>query len=259
MYQFKPVLKFLGSPDQRLLIADEVGLGKTIEAGIIMNELQARTGLGRVLVLAPAALCPKWRDEMRSKFEEEFELLEAGDLRDFLRDYREHEGRTRLHGIASLELARRTEFITQLGEDRVHFDLAIIDEAHHCRNPGPRSNELASVISEDSDALLLLTATPLHLGNQDLFHILNLVAPGEFSDLGLFEERVAPNQHVNEAGRRLREGQYREAVEALQRLRGPRWRDHYEGNIHLERVLSLLEKPPFRGRRPSSVSATCWN
>jgi SNF2 family DNA or RNA helicase len=70
VYQFKPALKFLGNPDQRILIADEVGLGKTIEAGIIYLELQARLDLSRVLVICPPALKYKWQDEMRSRFDE---------------------------------------------------------------------------------------------------------------------------------------------------------------------------------------------
>ena len=64
-FQFKPVLKFLNSPFQRILIADEVGVGKTIEAGIIYTELKARKELETVLIVCPNALMPKWQSEMR--------------------------------------------------------------------------------------------------------------------------------------------------------------------------------------------------
>ena len=67
-HQYKPLLKFLDSPEQRLLIADEVGLGKTIEAGLVMIEQRARRALRRVLVICPAALCGKWREEMWHRF-----------------------------------------------------------------------------------------------------------------------------------------------------------------------------------------------
>ena len=67
-YQFRPVLRLMNSPHQRLLIADEVGLGKTIEAGLIWIELEQRARLRRVLVVCPASLVEKWKAEMRRRF-----------------------------------------------------------------------------------------------------------------------------------------------------------------------------------------------
>ena len=67
-YQFKPVLKFINSPTERLIIADEVGLGKTIESALIWMELQARRQAERLLVVCPKILAEKWREELRSKF-----------------------------------------------------------------------------------------------------------------------------------------------------------------------------------------------
>ena len=74
-YQFKPLIKFLDSPKNRLLIADEVGLGKTIEAGLIMTELMARQTVQRVLIVCPANLTVKWQLELKKRFGEEFEIL----------------------------------------------------------------------------------------------------------------------------------------------------------------------------------------
>src|SRR5438067_5175582 len=74
-YQFKPVLKLLESPYGRMFIADEVGLGKTIEAGIIMLELAARMSLRRVLVVCPPAPTRKWQSELFERFDQEFEIL----------------------------------------------------------------------------------------------------------------------------------------------------------------------------------------
>ncbi len=105
-YQFKPVLKFLGSPNGRLLIADEVGLGKTIEAGLIMIEDRARHGLDRILVVCPSALCEKWRVEMRNRFDEEFTVLDAAGVRRFLEDSAQYEEGVRLRGICSLQTLR---------------------------------------------------------------------------------------------------------------------------------------------------------
>src|SRR5208282_4148268 len=79
-YQFKPLLKFLDHPGKRLLIADDVGLGKTIEAGYILRELQARQGVERVLVVVPARLTSKWKRELSSRFEEHFEIVGRSEL-----------------------------------------------------------------------------------------------------------------------------------------------------------------------------------
>lgn len=75
-YQFKPLLKFLASDRRRLLIADEVGLGKTIEAGYILQEERARFGIQMVLVVCPAALRIKWQNELWQRFGEDFEILD---------------------------------------------------------------------------------------------------------------------------------------------------------------------------------------
>src|SRR5207249_4347655 len=79
-FQFKPLLRLLRSDRPRLLIADDVGVGKTIEAGLILKELTTRQRLDRVLVMCPKALTVKWRAEMR-RFDEDFRVLDAGSLR----------------------------------------------------------------------------------------------------------------------------------------------------------------------------------
>lgn len=76
-HQFKPVLKFLNSPASGLLIADEVGLGKTIEAGLIWTELRSRYDAQRLLVLCPAVLQAKWKTELYERFGVEAEIADA--------------------------------------------------------------------------------------------------------------------------------------------------------------------------------------
>ncbi len=80
-HQFKPLLKFLDHPAKRLLIADDVGLGKTIEAGYILRELEAQQVVEKVLILVPARLLPKWKRELQTRFEETFEVVRGSDLR----------------------------------------------------------------------------------------------------------------------------------------------------------------------------------
>ena len=85
-HQFKPVLKILGSPTDGLLIADEVGLGKTIEAGLIWIELKARFDYTRLLVVCPKVLCSKWRSELTKKFAIDARVVGAGELLELLSD-----------------------------------------------------------------------------------------------------------------------------------------------------------------------------
>lgn len=242
-YQFKPVLKLIRNPDQHLLIADEVGLGKTIEAGIILTELQARTNINRVLVVCPAALRGKWRDELYTRFGERFDLLDAAPMRGFLDEYQKSGASTPLKGVASIQLLRRDEFLSQLVENRIHFDLVVIDEAHHCRNPGTRAHDLASILADTADATLLLTATPLHLGNEDLFHLLQILNPGEFDEFSVFEDRIAPNRYVNAAARLVQMGNSEAASSELRNVEMTRARGRFLGSPYYREVLRLLAKP----------------
>lgn len=251
VYQFRPALKFLGNQDQRLLIADEVGLGKTIEAGIIFLELQARlTDIARVLVVCPSGLRAKWQDEFQSRFDETFNILDADGLRRFLEDYHRFGEAARLRGIVSLELIRREEFAAVLGKDLVHFDLVIIDEAHHCRNTETLANAVASVLSDNADSMLLLTATPLQLGIQDLFHLLTILAPGDFDSLEGFELTLEPNRHINRATQLLAAGKAKEALAELVQVESRSMSSRFLNNPFYQEVKSRLQKtePSFDDR-----------
>lgn len=85
-YQFKPVLKLLNSPSRGLLLADEVGLGKTIEAGLVWTELVARFDSRRLLIVCPKPLTQKWREELRNKFNVDARICSAAELLETLRD-----------------------------------------------------------------------------------------------------------------------------------------------------------------------------
>jgi len=243
VYQFKPALKFLANPDQRLLIADEVGLGKTIEAGIIYLELQARLDVDRVLIVCPSSLRQKWQDEMKARFDEEFVILDSQGARHFLDQVRHFGDSVRLRGIISLELIRRRDLAEAFTE--IKLDLVIIDEAHHCRNTDTLANAVASVLTENSDAALLLTATPLQMGQEDLFHLLNILSPGEFDNLDAFIERLEPNQHINRAAQILATGNPKDALKELRLVEKTSQRKRFSGNpYYLEIVKSLSDPYP---------------
>ena len=238
VYQYKPALKFLANPDQRILIADEVGLGKTIEAGIIFLELQARVDLPRVLIVCPSGLKVKWQEEMKSRFDEEFNILDTESLNRFFNQYALYGENTALRGIVSLELARSKRFAEKFTD--VNLDLMILDEAHHCRNTGTLANALAETLAENSDAALLLTATPLQMGKSDLFNLLNILSPGEFDNFEAFGQRLEPNQYINRAAQLLSMGKPTDALKELRKVESTSERARFTGSPYYDEVLSIL-------------------
>jgi len=201
-YQFKPVLKMLMGTKQRILIADEVGLGKTIEAGLIWSELDLRTPMENVLVICPAALKKKWQDEMYRRFDRKLEDLNNDRLNDWLTQFELGRFET-LVAVASLEGLRSSPHLERLSRLSPRFDLVIVDEAHYLRNSETQSFALGEIISDLADALVFLSATPLNLGNNDLFNLLHLLDSAQFFDRAVFDEQLEPNRYLNEIARRL--------------------------------------------------------
>ncbi len=201
-YQFKPLLKFLQSAKQRLLLADEVGLGKTIEAGFILSEIVARHPhtFRRVLIICKASLSLKWQTELRKKFDLPFEIWRADRLLQFLNDYQEDPD-VELRAICSLESFRSRGLMQRWEHMPPTLDVLIIDEAHHLKNTETLSHRACREAAEAADAVLALTATPIQIGSRDLFNLLSLLDPEEFGDFDLFQACMALNQEIVQAER----------------------------------------------------------
>ena len=192
-YQFRPVIKMLRTGSRRLLIADEVGMGKTIEAGLVWSEFEARGQADRVLVVCPSGLVDKWRTEMQDRFGFETEVLGRDGLDNLLDRFETDRFPRRYHAVCSLQRLRVWEHLERLADLSPQFDLVVVDEAHALRNTATRSFALGSLLSEWSDMLLLLSATPLNLGTDDLFNLLQLLEPGEFFDKHTLQVQLEPN------------------------------------------------------------------
>lgn len=217
-YQFKPVFKFISSTNGRLLIADEVGLGKTIESLYIWKELQAREGAKRLLVVCPAMLRSKWRNDMVRHFGIKADIVKAGELRsrceDSLNDLRlEFALITSMQGIRFkskyreeiivdddssdvIKFNKLLEDNASLPASRRLFDLVIIDEAAMVVNSATASFKTASRLSEASKNLLLLSATPVNNTNEDLFSLLRLLSPEEYFDVNIFKSQFDENRNI---------------------------------------------------------------
>ena len=158
-FQLEPALAMLRHARLRVLIADEVGLGKTIQSGMVISELAHADGSLRCLILSPAGLRRQWQDELLSKFAVETTLADADWLVASARDLPPDVNPWSLPGIyvASLDLVKRPEVLRAL-ED-VTWDLTIVDEAH---GAGLRTARLsaAQAVGARSRRVILLTATP---------------------------------------------------------------------------------------------------
>lgn len=167
-YQLQAARTVLRRMRGRGILADEVGLGKTIEAGLVLSELRMRGLADRVLVVVPAGLVDQWRDELERKFGLPTAIAQSGSTpaRPTRMD--------RPVNIASLAAARRDPLLGRLtGTD---WDLVIFDEAHRLRNSRSASGRLARRLR--ARYLLMLTATPVENKLSDLYQLVSLVAPG---------------------------------------------------------------------------------
>jgi superfamily II DNA or RNA helicase len=206
-YQFKPVLKLLQTGSARLLIADEVGLGKTIEAGLIWTELEARHEADRVLVVCPSTLVNKWQYEMEERFDLTLTVLDRKGLDAFLERFRAGHLPRRFSFVCSLETLRTWRGLDELDDEQSppEFDLVIVDEAHQMRNTGTKSHHLGERLSSWSidGNVVFLTATPINIRQEDLLHLLGLLEPADYQAIEDLELRIQPNAVLNAVGARL--------------------------------------------------------
>lgn len=210
-YQFKPVLTFLDSPSNGLLIADEVGLGKTIEAGLIWTELRSRFDSRNLVILCPAMLREKWRAELLFRFGIRAEIVDSQGLQQKLKDSRDGQ----LDGFAAIcsmqglrpskgwdneenptrtKSANLARFLQNYEHDDPLVNLLIVDEAHYMRNRETSTATLGHLLRGVSENIVLLSATPVHLRSRDLFQLLNLVDEDSFNEAHVFDDILEANE-----------------------------------------------------------------
>ena len=165
-HQIETVRKVLRYFHGRVLLADEVGLGKTIEAALLLREYVLRSMVKRVLILVPSPLTGQWRDELSGKFGLEFNLAASGWDRDDWTD--------RQRVIASISLAKSRRHFEHCSAEP--WDLVIVDEAHHCKNRSTRNWQLVNALKRRH--IFLLTATPVQNNLIELYNLLTLLEPG---------------------------------------------------------------------------------
>jgi len=232
-HQFKPLLALLDSPSKGVLIADEVGLGKTIEAGLIWTELRFRTHATRLLVVCPAVLTDKWKQELYRRFGTTAQVMNAKEL---LQHLQQGEAAPKvpaiicsLQGIrpptdATDEDSSSNSPVVRLArhlndaQGQTLFDLVVIDEAHYLRNPETSSAFLGQLLRPVAEYFVLLSATPVNNRSTDLFNLVSLVDPDQFRFEGEFENVLGANRPLVRLANHLKRpeasiGIVREALE----------------------------------------------
>ena len=170
-YEVEAVRKVLKQFRGRVLLADEVGLGKTVEAGMVLKEYLLRGMVERVLILTPASLVGQWQEEMLSKFSIDFTTSYDSLVRRDPTAFWAHK-----KVIASIAVARRKEHFDLLTSQS--YDLVIVDEAHHLKNRTTRNWKLVDALKKRF--LVLLSATPVQNNLVELYNLLTLLKPGIF-------------------------------------------------------------------------------
>ena len=191
-YQVETVRKVLKQYRGRVLLADEVGLGKTIEAGMVLKEYILRGMAERILILTPASLVGQWRDEMAAKFGIDCATTHDPLLRS---DPSAFWAQPRV--IASIAAARRKEHAEILSG--LPYDVVTVDEAHHLRDQASASYQLVNRLQKRF--LLLLSATPVQNSVLELYNLLTLLQPGIFKTQKEFRQAYMvpgkPREPVN--------------------------------------------------------------
>ena len=216
-YQVGVVHRVVTSYPHRFLLCDEVGLGKTIEAGMILKELRTRGLAKRCLIIVPPNLRRQWQFELKTKFNEVFSILDTDTVR--------HLEKT--EGFTDNPFTRYDSVIASdawiAGDTRseevrlVDWDLIIVDEAHHVRSTrqgnGVSTTRLYRLVRDLADpahlgkrAILFLTATPMQLQSHELYSLIELLDPVLFPSEAHFEKHRDAARGLSQLVEQLDEG-----------------------------------------------------
>ena len=242
-YQLEPLRRALSAPRANLLLADDVGLGKTIEAGMVIQELLLRHRARTVIIVCPAGLCLKWQDEMRDKFGLDFRIVNSETMKDVRRTHGVHANPFALFPRIIVSMAwlpgpraqrqLRDALITKSHgtASRFAFDILVVDEAHHVAPATPTRTDKAGIhkgyavdsqrtravrdLAERCEHRLFLSATPHNGYTESFTALLEMIDPQRFVRGKVFDEQALKDVAV----RRLKKdlpGQFRKReVKAL--------------------------------------------
>lgn len=189
-HQRKAVFRVLREMRGRAVLADEVGLGKTIEAGVILREYLVRGLVNRVLILVPALLVSQWRIELQEKFGITTVAAVAPS------DWERHD-----FIVASLDRAKRAPHAAKVLAQT--WDIVIVDEAHHLKDRKSKNWQFVNALKKKY--LLLLTATPVQNDMRELYNLITLLKPGHLMTYSEFCREFTLDRHSPKNLKQLRQ------------------------------------------------------
>lgn len=199
-HQVSVIHRVVSNYPHRYLLCDEVGLGKTIEAGMIMKELRARGLADRVLIIVPSNLKRQWQFELKSKFNETFSILDSSTMRVAANDGTGENPFARFKSVIVSE-AWISDPKNATEVEKVAWDLIVVDEAHHARRHRDRTStrlyELVFKLTDSAKfpdrAVLFLTATPMQLHPYELYSLIEMIDPTLFPS---FEDFLSESSKI---------------------------------------------------------------
>lgn len=187
-HQLETAKRVIGEMSGRAILADEVGLGKTIEACLILKEYMVRGFVSKVLILVPASLISQWIDELNNKF-----FINALAYRKNMC------WKSNNIIVASLDTAKRSRHQKEiLG---LKYDLVIVDEAHKLKNEATINYHFVSSIKKTY--CLLLTATPVQNELKEIFNLISIIRPGLLGDYDYFKKNFEKNMQADHTAKYL--------------------------------------------------------
>jgi SNF2 family DNA or RNA helicase len=190
-YQMKSVKSIINRFKGRALLSDEVGLGKTVEAGMAMLEYIMRGLVRKVLILTPPSLVQQWENEMKRKFNQDFIKADDPAFKKRGEDAWSHYNKV----IASISTAKRKQHREQIFNE--HYDLVIVDEAHHLRNRSTQAWKFVNGINKKY--IFLLSATPVQNHLEELYNLITLLKPGQLRTYSYFKKNFIDSSDGIEA------------------------------------------------------------
>lgn len=203
-YQFIPLLKLLNSENKRIIVADEVGLGKTISAGHIVLELAARGELNSLLVVCLNSIQEKWIDELQNKFNVRIDRFEKiQDFKTALQNAQEHNDK--IFGVINYDKFRQRKNVEYFENNAISFDLMIFDEVHTLRNDTNARKSLKR-FTELANSIVMLTATPIMTSLENLYSLVRLLDEDNYSNYQIFQNAININKPFIRAYNQLNAG-----------------------------------------------------
>jgi superfamily II DNA or RNA helicase len=229
-YQLEPLVRALRNPRANLLLADDVGLGKTIEAGLVIQELFLRHRARTAIIVCPAGLCFKWQDEMEQKFGLHFVIVNSQTMREVRRSHGTHANPFTLFPRIIVSMAwlpgqraqRQLRDAFGSSEDRFAFDILVVDEAHHVAPSSPTRTDKLGIerhgyavdsqrtravrdLAERAEHRLFLSATPHNGYTESFTALLEMIDPQRFVRGPTFDERALREVAVRRLKRDLKD------------------------------------------------------